>query len=67
MTIEEQAYVAIEALREIANPIEYMIRRLDQGQRFDGEIARRLVKDPHYLQNIATECLHKIASSPAEG
>lgn len=65
MTIEEQAYAAIEALREIANPILYMVRRLKPNERLD-ESAHNMVNDVNYLQSIANNCLHKIASDNTE-
>lgn len=63
MTTEEKISAAIEALREIVNPIEFMILRLGDDELLDGAGAIRLSKDLYYLRQIAIDCLDRITSA----
>lgn len=51
----------VEALREIASPIEYMQKRAEQdGAMIDGQMAVRLSNDADYLKSIAAKALSAI-------
>lgn len=66
MTAEEQLAIAIDALNAIKNPLRHMVNRLKPGEQLS-EIAPYMVKDAGYLQYLATNALHAIASNNPKG
>jgi len=46
-----------KALREIADPVEAMLRQCPQGHAFDGDMACRIASNPDYLRGIARKAL----------
>lgn len=53
--------IAIDALAEIANPIQYLQVKADsEGASLNGAIAVQLSKDPGYLKGIAEAALNEI-------
>jgi hypothetical protein len=60
--VEEQLEVAVQALKDIENPIAALRRRLEPGCRLDGVMACQLAGDANYLKVIASKALLEIAA-----
>ncbi len=54
---DERIGVLEEALKEIVSPIEYMRKRLEDGEQLNGQYAIALANDANYLRDIAKKAL----------
>lgn len=54
----------LAALREIANPVQAMRARLQDGEQLNGLAAMQLAESPEYLRNIAKAAIEKFSSDP---
>ena len=57
MTTEEKLKVAIQALKDIADPIGKMRRELPPGCQFNGMMAVQLATDANFLKQEARKAL----------
>lgn len=56
--------VAIQALNEIVNPVQFMRIRADaSGDKIGGHMANYLANDPHYLREIARKALSRVTGA----
>lgn len=53
--------IAMDALKEIVDPIGVAQSRLKEGERLDGVAVVMLSKDPEYLRSIAKRALDKLS------
>lgn len=56
MTLREQLNIAMQALKDIENPIAGMQRKLKPDERL-GSSAYSISRDPEYLKNIARQAI----------
>jgi hypothetical protein len=65
LTTAEKLVIAVQALRDIANPIRRLRRLADeQGDKLDGGTAVRLSQDCTYLKGMAISALGEIGLNP---
>ena len=60
MSTKKKLELAIQGLRDIANPIDRLRRNLKPDERLDGIMTVLLLKDPNYYKNIAEDVLKKM-------
>lgn len=60
-SVEDQLAIALDALNAIRNPLGDMVAQLPEGHRLS-DIAPSMARDGSYLQGLATNALHAIAS-----
>lgn len=57
---QDLAYIAIQALKDIVNPIGAMRRNLKGDERLEGRMAYMLSQDHTYLKSIAIKALKEM-------
>lgn len=57
---ERKYQIAIDALKQIANPIGHLKANLKEGEVLNGQQAILLSENPNYLKGIAEQALDKL-------
>lgn len=60
MTSKKKLETAIQALKDIVNPVAKFKREMPEGHRIDGANCVLLMKDPNTYQAIAKQALERI-------
>lgn len=56
----EQYKIAIQALKDIIDPVSFLKSKLKEGETLNGMYLIRLLDDPTFYQKLAIEALKKI-------
>jgi hypothetical protein len=57
---DEKLEIAIQALEDICHPLDALHRGLKDGEQLNG-LACQIIRDPSWLQSMASEALTKIS------
>lgn len=60
MTLQQKYKIAIQALRDVRNPVERFRRELPEGARLDGYMTYQLCSMSETYKNIASTALKKL-------
>ena len=60
MTNDEKLQIALQALKDIVDPISSFQRNLKEGETINGLMAVKLSEDHNYLKDIAQKALAAI-------